>query len=70
MTPQEYIRRHVLGLTQVEMAERFGVDQTTVSRWERKGFFPPDIQRRIREMQKGRPWNDSWFFEVPVVEVD
>ena len=34
MTDMREIRRH-LGLTQIEMAERLGVQQSTISRYER-----------------------------------
>lgn len=36
MTPRELrLAREVLGLSQVEMADRLGLDSVTVSRWER-----------------------------------
>lgn len=43
--------RRLNGLTQAALAELLGVEQATVSRWER-GFHQPDlgIQRRLRDM--------------------
>ena len=66
MTPAEFIRKDVLGFrTQAELAEILGTTQPTVCRWERKGRFPPAVQLQIRDLAKGKPWNDAWFFEVP-----
>jgi transcriptional regulator with XRE-family HTH domain len=66
-TPPEHIRRQILRLTQGELAEQTGVNQSSVSRWEKRGSFPPGVQVQIREMalSSGRAWSDSWFFEVP-----
>lgn len=45
--------RFTLGVTQAHFAENLGVDQGTVSRWER-GVVVPDlgIQRRLREIMR------------------
>lgn len=45
------LRRTVLKLEQSELAERLGVTQSTVSRWE-QGLFEPSLplQRRLSEM--------------------
>lgn len=70
MVPIVYIRKKVLNLKQSELAVIAGVSQATVSRWE-LGVFEPnrDELARIRNhvMGKGLPWNDSWFFDVPVI---
>jgi len=45
--------RFALGVTQAHFAENLGVDQGTVSRWER-GVVAPDLalQRRLRDMMR------------------
>jgi len=45
--------RFALGVTQAHFAENLGVDQGTVSRWER-GVVAPDLgmQRRMRDMMR------------------
>lgn len=45
--------RFLLGVTQAHFAENLGVDQGTVSRWER-GLVTPElgIQRRLRDMMR------------------
>jgi transcriptional regulator with XRE-family HTH domain len=45
----------VNGLTQAAMAELLGVEQATVSRWER-GVHQPElsIQRRLRDLMRGQ----------------
>ncbi|HEY6224514.1 MAG TPA: helix-turn-helix transcriptional regulator [Gemmatimonadales bacterium] len=37
--------RKALGLTQVQLAEAVGVDQTTISQWERGRVVPRDEMR-------------------------
>lgn len=68
MKPIEYIRKHVLKITQAEMAAIADVTQATVSRWE-KGEFGPSLDEaaRIRAEAAAReiPLDDSVFFEVP-----
>jgi predicted transcriptional regulator len=62
----EYIRKHILKVTQAEMAGIAEVTQATVSRWE-SGEFEPSLGElgRIRAaaIQRGLLWNDSAFFE-------
>jgi transcriptional regulator with XRE-family HTH domain len=71
MLPIEHIRSKVFKLSQAPFAEVAGVTQPTVSRWER-GEFPPnqDQLERIRRaaLERALPWDDAWFFEVPVEE--
>ena len=45
--------RFLLGVTQAHFAENLGVDQGTVSRWER-GLVTPElgIQKRLRDMMR------------------
>jgi DNA-binding transcriptional regulator YiaG len=57
----------VFGLPQKGFAERLGVHQSTVHRWETKGGVSIEMQAKIRDLAKqdGKAWSDSWFFEVP-----
>lgn len=68
MSAVAHIRNHVFKLNQAAFAKIAGVTQATVSRWE-NGEFPPnrDNMERIRQaaLADGKPWDDSWFFEVP-----
>lgn len=68
MRPLLHIRKEVLDLTQQEMAALTGATQATVSRWE-TGDLEPDRDQleRIRDeaIRRGKPWDDSWFFDVP-----
>lgn len=66
-SPALYIRKTVLGLRQVEMAELLGVSQATCSRYEAAGLYPSEAQIIIRDYvrRKRLRWNDSWFFEAP-----
>lgn len=68
MKPIEYIRKHILKVTQSEMAAIADVTQATVSRWESGEFGPSlDEAARIRAEAAAReiPLADSVFFEVP-----
>ncbi|MBI1201470.1 MAG: helix-turn-helix domain-containing protein [Rhodopseudomonas sp.] len=66
MTPLLHIRRHVLKVTQKEMAAIAGVKQPTISRWER-GIRQPALIHlsRIRSEAKRRriKWNDRILFD-------
>jgi transcriptional regulator with XRE-family HTH domain len=67
MTPMLYIRRDVLKLSQVEMAEIAGVSQSTVSRWE-SGVAPSLGELaliRAEALRRKVEWRDSMFFEPP-----
>lgn len=70
MTPVEYIRTQVFGMTQAALANVLNTTQASISRWESQGYFPPEAQSKVREMAraKGLGWSDSWFFEVPKPE--
>jgi predicted transcriptional regulator len=67
MKPIEHIRKHILKVTQAEMATIAEVTQATVSRWE-SGEFEPSLGElgRIRSAAKERGliWDDSLFFET------
>lgn len=69
MNAIRYIRKEVFGVTQQEFAQIAGVQQSSVSRWER-GVAPTlDEMQRIREAAAGRKlkrkWRDDLFFAVP-----
>ena len=72
MNPVQYIRKAIFNKTQAEFADLLNVSQSSVSRWEENGYFPPEHQPRIRELGRAicddgkLAWNDSWFFEVPI----
>lgn len=67
MNPMARIRKHVLKMSQAQLAAVAGVTQPTVSRWE-TGELSPSLNeaRQIRELAKARglAWNDSWLFET------
>lgn len=68
MHPIRYVRTHVFKLTQTQFAEVIGVRVATISNWELNREQPlVDKLSRIRQAaaDRGLPWNDSWFFEVP-----
>jgi len=68
MNPIRHIRLTVFKMIQADFAEFAGVTQATVSRWENGEFEPNrDDMERIRRaaIDRGKPWDDRWFFEVP-----
>jgi transcriptional regulator with XRE-family HTH domain len=70
MNAVEYIRTKVFKMTQAPFAAVAGVSQPTVSRWEMDSLpgSQPDREEmeRIRSaaIERGLPWNDSWFFQT------
>ena len=59
MTLGEYIKkkRRLAGLNQTDMAELFGIDQGTLSRWEREETSPPfDVASYIVRKLGGEVW--------------
>lgn len=65
-SPIQAIRKHVLQISQAEMAAIAGTSQATVSRWETEELQPDRAQlARIRDevIRRGRIWNDAWIFE-------
>lgn len=69
-TAIQEIRKSVLGISQVELAEIAQVSQGTVSRWE-AGELAPSLAElsRIRAaaLDRGKQWDDRWFFDgVPL----
>lgn len=67
MNPIKHIRKNVLKMKQHEFAAVAGVNQATVSRWE-KGELVPSLSEMaaIRAQAQGkRGWNDRLFFEAP-----
>lgn len=66
--PMLHIRKEILGMRQAEMATLTGVQQATVSRWERGELEPSrDALDAIRTEARKRKiaWDDKWFFESP-----
>lgn len=72
MSPLEHIRKNVFRASQAEFAEIAGTTQASVSRWE-KGEQEPGLTEmaRIRQVaaDRGLPWDDSWFWQVPEQEI-
>ncbi|MDH6273624.1 helix-turn-helix transcriptional regulator [Rhizobium leguminosarum] len=68
MNPIRYIRTKVFKVSQAEFAEIAKVRQGSVSRWENGTSPSLEEMQNIRDAAKSRgiPWNDSWFFDVPV----
>ena len=71
-TPASYIRQHVLGLTQAELAKKLGTNQSAVSRWEmRPGQIPEKYRVEVVRIADGfnRPlnirWIETWFEKSP-----
>jgi DNA-binding transcriptional regulator YiaG len=67
MNAIRHIRKNVFRLKQQEFAAIAGVQQSTVSRWER-GEASPSLSEMaaIREAARGkRGWSDRLFFETP-----
>lgn len=74
MNAIRYIRKEVFGVTQQEFAGIAGVQQSSVSRWER-GVAPTleEMQRiRAAAAEPGRKlkrkWRDDMFFTAPTEE--
>lgn len=73
MTPLQYIRTEVFGVTQVEMAEIVGVTQSTISKWESDGASEePSLGDmaviRAAAAKRRLRWDDAWFFDVPKIK--
>lgn len=64
MTAIETIRRDLFGVSQARFAEIAGVNQATVSRWERGGSPSlSDIARiRAAAIAEGLEWSDEALF--------
>jgi transcriptional regulator with XRE-family HTH domain len=70
MNALRHIRKHVFGLTQTEFASLAHVGQASISRWE-NGVAPSlEEMAAIRQaaVDRGIPWDDRWFFELPPTE--
>ncbi|MBW7968139.1 helix-turn-helix transcriptional regulator [Bradyrhizobium sp. BR 10289] len=61
----KHIRSAIFRITQIEMAEIAGVEQPTVSRWE-KGTHEPSLTNleriRAEAVRRGLAWDDGLFF--------
>jgi transcriptional regulator with XRE-family HTH domain len=71
MNAIRHIRKNVFRLRQQDFAAIAGVQQSTVSRWE-KGEAAPSLDEMaaIRDAARARRlrWNDRLFFETPAKE--
>lgn len=68
MTPIAFIRQNVFGVSQAAFAAMAETTQPTVSRWENEELAPDTNQcSLIRKAahERGLPWDDRWFFELP-----
>jgi len=61
--------RKKLGLKQVEFAEKFGVTQPAVSRWE-TGEIEPSLEHYIRMGNMAPEPGCFWFWEKAGVDVN
>lgn len=64
-TRMRFIRKEVLGLTQVGMARVAGVTQGTISKWESGELEPglTEIARiRAEAARMKKRWRDAWLF--------
>ena len=70
MTPMKHIRKVVFQMTQKDFADRIGVAQSTVSRWDNGAAPTLSEMSSVRELaqEQSIPWDDSWFFEIPATE--
>lgn len=59
--------RRELGLTQVEMAERIGVDDKRYSQWEAGGNRPRDIVKIAQRIEVETGYSASWLVGLSVV---
>lgn len=66
MNAMLHIRKIVLGLSQVQLAEVAGVSQATVSRWE-SGQWEPNRDELVKIREWARineiPFDDAAFFD-------
>jgi len=62
------IRKQIFRMSQTAFALAVGVNQSTVSRWERGDLEPSrNEMAAIRKLafDQGLEWDDRWFFEIP-----
>lgn len=67
-TPVRYVRRHVLQITQEELAAIGGVSRPRVSRYESGRENPPYpfmLRVRAEAKRRGLRFSGDWFFETP-----
>lgn len=68
MNAWTHIRKNVFGMTQAEFADRVGVHQSTVCRWEKGALKPSQAEmEKVRALarERGIRWKNDWFFEAP-----
>lgn len=70
ITPAEFIRRHILEMTQSELATALKMSQANVCYFEARGKVPEIHRGKMRRLAeaKGRRIEDPWFDELPVVD--
>lgn len=66
-SPLRWVRRHVFGVNQEEMAAIGGVSRPRISRYETSDPPPFDVLVNIRQeaLKRGLPFSGDWFFQVP-----
>lgn len=67
ITPPQFIRQHILGMTAAELAAKLRVASTVVSRYETTGRFPEHHHDRIMDIaaERGVKIKRAWFDAVP-----
>lgn len=65
--PAQYIRTHVFRMSQQKFGPALGVNQATVSRWEKLGFVSLQYHQAIRNLARTNQiaWSNLWFIETP-----
>lgn len=56
-----YIARKQMGFTQAQLAERIGVNHSTICHWERRDYYPRFI--RLARLSKALRVRTGYFFE-------
>lgn len=66
-----FLRCCILDMTQAELADALGLDQSTISRHEARGRLPGDHWDTIRDLARkaDAPWSDSYLFPSSIPDV-
>jgi predicted transcriptional regulator len=72
ITAARFIREHVLELSQTDLAQKLGVSQPAVAKYDRSGVFPPHHRKKIRALarQKKKDLPEEWFTTPPFGDSD